>query len=340
VLRDASEAAVEALAAKLARAAEIDRLEREIELRLAGIAARERRAEAPDADAALDVVELRPADHRDEAAFEHRADSGERVVASDAPSEPIPEGAAAGSRVRVGRLVRGGESFVLAPRRGGKPLRRGTLVLLRSTLPQDREALLRVELDDEDLGPWRLGDRGDAGRWSLDPFWIPSDLIAGRERLRLSFTPLEPRDLVSWRWWFGVEPEIDGVWLTDLEPARFEGSATAGSELRGWGYGPRTGGFRRSVVLGSGALAEDKIPAGYASFRAEARIDHGMLAPRPLTLRIDLDGEPGLESPLDVVASPVEVPLRGASRMTLRAEPAGAPIGIALDRPALLRGGA
>lgn len=236
-----------------------------IERALADFAARDGWRPLPSRRAALDVGELLPA--ADAPEFEHETDGGERFV------ELVSEGEAVAPV--AGRLVRGRESFTLRLAAGGRPLARRQLVLVRATAAADRGALLRVELDDEDLGPWRLGDAQPAGRVSFDLFRVSSDLLAGRERVRLALELDGRPEVASLRWWFLTEEEPDGLWLTDLEPAAGSGErldrAADGSlltyddELFLRGVALEPGGERRWLLpRGARRLVLEVAPAGDA----------------------------------------------------------------------------
>ena len=174
----------------------------------------------PRRRAALDEGELLPA-AASARALEHEAGGGELFL----------EPAADGAKIRpiAGRIVRGREAFTIRLAAGGRPLAARQLVLLRATAPADRGALLWVELDDEDLGPWRLGGATPDGRVSFDLFRVSSDLLAGRERVRLALRLDGRTEVASLRWWFLTEEEPDGLWLTELEP----GASPAGASGRG-----------------------------------------------------------------------------------------------------------
>jgi hypothetical protein len=196
---------VEVLEPKAATARALEQAERAI----AGFASRDGWRPLPPRRDALDQGELLPA-AASASSFDHEADGGELCI------ELAAGGAAA--RPIAGRIVRGREAFRLRLAAGRRPLAGRQLVLLRATAPADRGALLRVELDDEDLGPWRLGGAAADERVSFDLFRISSDLLAGRERVRLAFRVDGRPEVASLRWWFLTEEEPDGLWLTELEP--------------------------------------------------------------------------------------------------------------------------
>jgi len=206
---------VESLAPKEATAAALERIE--LMLAAASDAAHALAPGLPSVRPALDDGELAPASgERDELArFVYVTDGDGRFLES-----ALDPG---GALVHVARLCRGGESFTLHPRLGGRPLERAQLVLARATAAADRGALLRVFLDDEDLGPWRLGDAQAPERTSFDLFRISSDLLAGREALRLTFRLEGRHEIAALRWWFLHEEEPDGTWLTELEATAAEG---------------------------------------------------------------------------------------------------------------------
>jgi hypothetical protein len=226
----------------------------------------------PSRREALDEGELLPA-AADSVKFEYETDGGERfveIVEQDGSVTPTS-----------GRLVRGCESFTLRLAAGGRPPLRRQLVLVRATASADRGALLRVELDDEDLGPWRLGDAQPPGRPSFDLFRISSDLLAGRERVRLALRLDGRPEIASLRWWFLTEEEPNGLWLTDLEPAAGGGERldragdgsllTHDDELFLRGIALEPGGERRWLLpRGERRLALEVAPAGEANGGAAA----------------------------------------------------------------------
>jgi hypothetical protein len=203
---------------------------------------------------ALDDGELLPAATAARA-FEHATGCDEIFVELAAAVGMAGVGAA--PQPVCARLVRGSESFTLRLAAGGKSLGRAQLVLVRATAPADRGALLRVLLDDEDLGPWRLGDGQDAGRVSFDLFRISSDLLAGRERIRLEFRLEERREVAALRWWFLVEEEPDGLWLTELEAPRVGDRNGDGTLLAHDGEL-----FLRGLVLQPGESVRYVLPRG------------------------------------------------------------------------------
>src|SRR5262249_14733007 len=190
----------------------------------------------------------------------------------------------------VARHVRGGEAFRIRPRVGGRPLERAQLVLVRATAAADRGALLRVFLDDEDLGPWRLGDAQSSKRTSFDLFRISSDLLAGRDALRLTFKLEGRREIAALRWWFLHEEEPDGMWLTELEPTASTGGPAPRADRAADG-GLLTHGelFLRGLELAPGVRVTYALPRGERRFELElAR--WGANATCAARLRVDASG--------------------------------------------------
>ncbi|MBL8840618.1 MAG: hypothetical protein JNL90_03710 [Planctomycetes bacterium] len=262
---------------------------------------------APDRDAPLqplahapEWLDLHVALPDCAAAFRHEVDGGERV----APALP---GAARHGWPTVGRLVRGVESFELAPWHAGAPPRRQLLVIERLTLAADAATLLRVELDDEDLGPWRLGPPSPDGA-ALDTFAIPADLLAGRDRFRLALRAASGEQ-VALRWRFFLEEELDGSWLDDLEwtPPLARRAVTHDVATRRRG---------RSVTLDSGTRAATELPRGYRELRLGAVLPSGSAGERA-AFEVRLDGE--TRARVDWIVDEVVMPLDGARRLELAA---------------------
>jgi hypothetical protein len=247
---------VESLATKEATAAALERIE--LMLAAASDAAHALAPGLPSVRPSLDDGELAPAsgDRDALARFVYVADGDGRFLES-----ALDPG---GALVHVARLCRGGESFTLHPRLGGRPLERAPLVLARATAAADRGALLRVFLDDEDLGPWRLGDAQAAERTSFDLFRISSDLLAGREALRLTFRLEGRREIAALRWWFLHEEEPDGTWLTELEASAAEGGGAPRADRAADGgllvHDDEL--FLRGLELAPGARVRYALPRG------------------------------------------------------------------------------
>ncbi len=251
------------------------------------------------------------------AAFRHELDGGERV-------QPALPGAAQHLWPTVGRLVRGAESFELAPQVGGVAPQRHLLVIERLTLAADAGTLLRVELDDEDLGPWRLGGPSPEGA-ELDSFSIPADLFAGRDRFRLTLRA-SAGEQVALRWRFFLEAELNGSWLTDLEwspPLANHGKRIdLAEQLRG-----------RSLTLRGGESTTTELPRGYRELQIGAVLLYGV-AESPAALEVRLDDE--APTRIEWVAEEVVVPLGSAHRLTLTAV-GTASTTVTLRDPRLLR---
>jgi len=322
---------VESLATKEATAAALERIE--LMLAAASDVAHALAPGLPSVRPSLDDGELAPAssDRDGLARFVYVAEGDGRFLESAHGPD--------GELVHVARLCRGGESFTLHPRLGGLPLERAQLVLARATAAADRGALLRVFLDDEDLGPWRLGDAQPAERTSFDLFRISSDLLAGREALRLTFRLEGRREIAALRWWFLYEEEPDGMWLSELE-------ATAA----GGGVAPRAdraadGGllvhddelFLRGLELTRGARVRYALPRGER--RLELTLARGDGKPAGAArLRIDANGT---STQVELAAEPrerreVALPLPSvAARLLELANEGDAPL--RLLSPRLLR---
>jgi hypothetical protein len=173
----------------------------------------------------------------------------------------------------VGRRVATCESFELVT--GDWPTgERLQLVLERTTCREDFAALLRLELDDEDLGPWRLGaGRGEGGTGSdvqLDYFAIPADLLAGRARCRITVHYVTAGDHVALRWRFLAEEEPAGSWLTDLDVAP---DAARPEEHRS--VDVASGRIGRRLGLIPGVAWSTTVPRGYARLIGRVASSHG-----------------------------------------------------------------
>ncbi len=274
---------------------------------------------------------LEPARANHAAAFRHEAQGGERFVARGVTGE-----------LRVGRLVRGRESFELRARVDGAPLRGFQLVVARLTAPEDRGALLRVDLDDLDLGPWRLGDRRDSSKWSRDEFRIASDLMAGRESFQLAFTVAGDAPIGSFHWDFHAEPEPDGVWLTELEPASAQRArpdewCTAALE---------SGEYARGFSMRAGETVEYELPRGYARLAAAVMTEpfgpnDSPKRPAPASVVVVLDGKQAQRVDVGSLAPggrrEFEVALDGARRLELAFEARAPAPTVLVVGPTLLR---
>lgn len=181
--------------------------------------------------------------------FRHEADGGERVVVATGGAEAVPT---------IGKRVATREAFtVTADDWPAGP--RSQLVLERTTCREDCGALLRLELDDEDLGPWRLGSGGSSSGVQLDYFAIPADLLAGRERCRITAHYVTAGDHVALRWRFLAEEEPAGSWLTDLEIAPAVVRAEACRRVDN-----ASGRIGRRWSLAPGVTQFVTVPRGYA----------------------------------------------------------------------------
>lgn len=254
--------------------------------------------------------------------FLHETDGGERVVVANG----------------FGRLVRNREQFELTSAALPPTDARHSLVLERTTDRADFGTLLRLDLDDEDLGPWRLGaasDTAGGGTLQLDRFAIPADLFSGRARFRLSAHYLLPGDHIAIRWRFFVEPELDGSWLTDLEIAPRPGPETAG--VRVDEPARRLGRF---LALASGSTTEVELPRGYARLVARVSCDSAADFTRP-ELRIEAmtTARGGFQplAPTRLAGAsevPIEMPIEGVLRLRLIVE---GPATVTLLDPRVLR---
>lgn len=207
--------------------------------------------------------------------FAHQVDGGERIVVGDAARTDGPPAPT------IGRRVRTREEFTL--RAGDWPGgARQQLVLERTTCAEDSGALLRLELDDEDLGPWRLGAAPDSRepRLQLDRFTIPADLVAGREACRIVVNYLTAGEHVALRWRFFAERELAGSWLTDLELTPPPAADDAGVRVD---EATRTIG--RFLTVRPGAPLQVDVPRGYARF--VARLAGGSAEARAAGLAVE-----------------------------------------------------
>jgi hypothetical protein len=268
----------------------------------------------------LEPMLLLPAIPDHAAIWRHEGDGGERAA------ERGPTGA-----IRVGVLVRERESFEVQPRADGRPLEGFELIVRRLTAPADRGALLRVELDDEDLGPWRLGDGGGAGEWSHDDFAIASDLLASRGKFRLAFTQSSGTPIASYQWGFFVRREPHGIWLTSLEPEAGEGGAALPSIACSSSF--VTGELQRGLRLRAGEWSTYRMPRGYSRLTAEL-----VASAAPATLRVELDGRPAAQIDVERGAATVlDLPIGKAEKLRLALDAAAKEAVVDLLDPALER---
>jgi hypothetical protein len=304
--------------------------DRGAELGIQGLARDGHRVAPSELAGFLHPGQLDPADPIQAARFRHEIEGGERFAEKERLGR--------GSTPHVGRLARGRESFELRLRADEAPFAGFSLVVTRLTSPVDRRALLRVELDDEDLGPWRIGAEPPE-RWSSDHFRISSTLLAGRKSLRLSFAPVSAPEVGSFRWSFFAEREIEGIRVDELEGRSRRRSpedasttrAPDGTEL----CDPVTGIARRMLLLRADERVEYSIPRGYSRFESTVsplRV-RGAAAG---TLVVELDGvDVARWEPSDSTIQR-SVGLGGATTLALRVESASDAFA-RLDEPALLR---
>jgi len=281
---------------------------------LSAIAERVAAAARDGDDPARDLLVAAPASAT---RFAHACDGGERVVV-----------AAAGRAPRIGRLVRSREQFELTPALLAAPPRH-SLVLERLTAADDFGALLRVELDDEDLGPWRLATADPALEpLRVDRFAIPSDLFAGRDRFRLAIAHADAGERIALRWRFFLEPEPDGSWLTDLEiePQPEEPAVRVDEPARRLG---------RALVLHSGRPLRASVPRGYSRFVATIAAA-SPTANRSRARLVITTTSPTTIDPASSDGASIDLPLHDARELHLVLEGA-ADASLALLDPRLLR---
>lgn len=274
---------------------------------------------------------LHPADRANARAYAHEAEGAIAFARRGAEDD-----------TRVGLLIRGRESFELRPRADGKPLTGFSLVIARFTAPEDRGVVLRVELDQEDLGPWRLGQSGRDGQSSHDFFTIASDLMAGRSSFRLAFTPATDAPIATFDWGFHVEREIEGTWLFELEPSSVlvHGVATSADAKisRINTFTPSTGRCQRGLEMAAGTRAEYAVPSGYTRFTA-APVIPGFVTQAPdATLSIELDGKVATTLKFETQRTArVDLPIGGTRTLALAFDAISPKERLALMVPALLR---
>jgi hypothetical protein len=238
-----------------------------------------------------------------------------------AGGELVAEGHGRGQRriEDLGRLVRGSEQWSI-PLAGEEGSAR-QLVLIRRTSPADRGKLVRVMLDDEDLGPWKLGAGGGDG-WSHDRFFIASELWRDRAAITLRLELQDP-ELRSYRIQFLTEAEPAGLWLTDLEPARIEAEPANVLLHEAPGGEPLTidGALHlRGILCRGTARLQYRIPKGYRWFDAQVGIADHAAERRESGFRVRVDGR--TEFQLDGLtecdgARPVRVRLDDACTLEL-----------------------
>lgn len=203
----------------------------------------------------LEPAVLDVASPSSEAAFHYRTGGGGALVAVGLPRE------FAACEEDLGRQVRGHEEWsLLLPRAVDGPEQ---IVILRRTGPGDQGKLVRVYLDEEDLGPWRLGGGATANDWTHDTFRIASELWQGQRSVTLRLALEAGVELTSTRYMFLREPEPAGLWLTDLEPAtpaEAESSREAGAAT-----------LRLPLVLGPRLFLRGLGGAGRVVFRFQVR---------------------------------------------------------------------
>ncbi len=219
----------------------------------------------------------------------------------------------------LGRTVRGEESFLLRI----TPLEQAQLVVVRRTCPEDAGKVLRVFLDEEDLGPWHLGARGPEGCWSNDLFWIAPELLEDRPQATLGFRLESGGTVQSFRYRFLQEEDPEGLWLTELDPEsdsteeHFLDRDSEGTELI---LGERW--FLRSIGARGVAEFHYELPAAYHWFEAWVGVEEGAIGRS--CFQILIDGEVKFHSePLSCQDPPLaaRARLRGPCRLTLRIEP-------------------
>ena len=230
-------------------------------------------------------------------------------------------------RCDFGRRVRGEESWTLEWKppeelgRGSDQHREQELVLVRRCHPVDRGKVVRVLLDDEDLGPWHLGDGAPDGHWWNDVLRVPSDLIAGRTRARIRLALESTREITSFRFHFSTEPVPDGIWITDLEPDATDtrllctGRAASGEALA---VGARRS--FRGLQVGGTAKLRYSVPPGYPWFESWVGVDPASADDVRLRFELHVGGERRFRSDPLAWFDPgmaARVRIRGEDELTL-----------------------
>lgn len=282
-----------------------------------------------------DRTALHIGDMADEAALEYRIDHGGELLCTRCACHAGP------SRTELGRSVRGEESFTLPLSRAGPP--RGQLVLVRRTRPVDSGNVVRVFLDEEDLGPWHLGNRGAAQHWQTDLFRVAPELLEGRDRATFRFRNEPGAEVHSFRYRFLVEEDPAGLWLTELDPESTSvGSfsldqSAGGGELRSGGLW-----FLRGIGARGAIQIEYSIPAAYHWFEAQVGIDDTAAGQAQAQFRILVNGEQKFHSEAmsrGDAPKAARTRLHGPCRLTLQTRPLDPrnPPPVHFGNPVLLR---